>query len=285
MNARSLILLLVAASAGVAQQPGTLVVAHVMDVRDGSLIPAADVTILGGEFRGRTDSLGRVAIAAVPAGEYSVEARRLGYKPAVTHVIVSGADSLEVVLALSPISQALPGMKVTETAATIHLREFEERLRNHIGGFFITDSVIRRAEADGIEVLLKGRVPGIRPATGPGGKVFVFSTRGQTSLQFRKGGETPPCQVEVFLDGVRLLDGDAALVPLMDLAGIEYYPPGYAPPQYRIPATGWFWQGRLGLRRPAAVDPPLSLASSHMVRPLSRGHWRARSETILPTAD
>jgi hypothetical protein len=237
MNARSLILLLVVASAGVAQQPGTLVVAHVMDIRDGSLISAAEVMILGAEFRGRTDSLGRVAIAAVPAGEYSVEARRLGYKPAVTHVIVSGADSLEVVLALSPISQALPGMKVTETAATIHLREFEERVRNHIGGFFITDSVIRRAEADGIEVLLKGRVPGIRPVTRPDGKVLVFSTRGQTSLQTSlKSGGPPPCQVEVFLDGVRLLDGDAALVPLIGLAGIEYYPPSYAPPQYRISA-------------------------------------------------
>jgi hypothetical protein len=30
-------------------------------------------------------------------------------------------------------------------------------------------------------------------------------------------------------------DGDAGVVPLFDLAGIEYYPPSLAPVQYRSP--------------------------------------------------
>lgn len=236
MKAHFIVPLVLAASVAAAQQPKTTVVAHVLDVRDGAFVAAAEVSILDTQLRGRSDSLGRVAIAGVPAGSFSIEARRLGYKPVVTQLMVSGSDSLEVVLAMSPIAQALAGVKVTETAARIHLREFDERLHNHIGGFFITDSVIRRAEAGRISELLEARVPGIRPAVRPDGKIFIYSTRG-ASID-RKGLEAP-CFVEVFLDGTRMLDGDVGVVPLLDLAGIEYYPPGYAPVQYRIaPSLG-----------------------------------------------
>ena len=234
MKAHFIVPLVLAASAAAAQQPKTTVVAHVLDVRDGSFVSAAEVSILDTQLRGRSDSLGRVAIAGVPAGSFSIEARRLGYKPVVTQLMVSGSDSLEVVLAMSPIAQALAGVKVTETAARIRLREFDERLHNHIGGFFVTDSVIRRAEASSIAELLEARVPGIRPTRYGGGKIKFYSTRG--AAVDRKGLEVP-CYVEVFLDGTRLLDGDAGLVALADLAGIEYYPPGFAPVQYRIPPS------------------------------------------------
>lgn len=231
-SACSLIVLL--ASSIASAQRGTRVVAHVIDLRDGALVPGAEVSIIGLDGTARTDSLGRAVLANIPSGAHQLVARRLGYKAATTSIMVSG-DSLDVVLTLSPTAQALAGVKVTETAAELHLREFETRLRDHIGGYFVTDSILRRNESAGIIALLHARVPGIRGIRLPSGKIVFASTRGETSLNNR-GGPSPPCQVEVFVDGTRVTDGDASVTALFDLAGIEFYPPGYAPVQYRIPA-------------------------------------------------
>jgi hypothetical protein len=41
--------------------------------------------------------------------------------------------------------------------------------------------------------------------------------------------------VLTFLDGVRMLDKNIGIVGLESLGAIEFYPPGYAPVQYRPP--------------------------------------------------
>jgi hypothetical protein len=200
------------------------------------------------------------------AGSYEIDARRLGYKPVRSRVMVLQGDTAEVLLAM------LAGMKVTETAAQLHLREFEARLRNHTGGYFITDSVIRIHDPEGIQALLHARVPGIRVEVPYQGKIVAYSTRGQTSLK-----DTGKCIVGVFVDGIRMGDGDAGVVPLFDLAGIEYYPPSLAPVQYRIPPPVAGAGGRRAeLLRAACFSSGLVLSAR-----LERRHVGARRMPLI----
>jgi Carboxypeptidase regulatory-like domain len=221
--------LLIVASAARAQH-GAVVVAHVLDGPDGAPVPAVTVTILGADLRATTDSLGTVVIRGVPPGPFSIEARRIGFAPAVSQLRSAGQDSIDVLLVVRTVAQTLPRVYVLDSATALNLEEFDARRRNHIGGYFIDHAAIHAWESSRISELLEAKVPGIRPhADGP--KTFVYSTRGNGSIR-----NPAPCQVEVFLDRVRLSDGDASLVPLMELAGIEYYPPGFVPVQYRVAA-------------------------------------------------
>jgi hypothetical protein len=143
-----------------------------------------------------------------------------------------GSDTIEVVLLLRAVAQTLPVVTVEDSSVSPALTEFEARRRNHIGGFFIDRAAIAHWESSRIYELLEAKIPGVRPRVSPDQKVKVFSTRGNGSIL-----RSADCQVEVFLDCVRLSDGDANIIPLSQLAGIEYYPPGFVPPQYHTLAA------------------------------------------------
>jgi hypothetical protein len=217
-----------------AQERAGVIITQVIDGRDGSPIASVDVRILATTFAGRTDSSGTVALRGVPSGRFAIEGRRPGFAPTISEIQWPGSDTLQVVLILRPAVQTLPTVNIVDSAVPPELREFESRRRNHAGGFFIDQAAISKYEGSAINVLLEAKVPGIRPARDVSSVVKVYSTRGSGSL--KSGGGTPLCQVEVFLNGIRLSDGDAGIVPLQDLGGIEYYAPGFVPVQYRIPA-------------------------------------------------
>lgn len=227
-------LLLSQSTAAAGQRLGAVIVAHAVDGRDGSPLTAVDVSILGTTYAGRTDSLGTIAFNGVAPGRLVVQARRPGFRAVIAEVQSPGSDTLQVALLMRPSAQSLPIVDIVDSSVPAQLQEFEARRRHHTGGFFVDQSVIRKYESTKIDVLLEALIPGVRPTFDRGSAVKVYSTRGAGSL--RSGGGTPPCQVEVFLNGVRLSDGDAGIVPLQDLGGIEYYPPGFAPIQYRISA-------------------------------------------------
>ena len=190
----------------------------------------AQVVVRELRLEARTDSLGEATFRGMPQGVYTLEARRIGYAPLVTPVSITAHDTVEVLLLLRrPVTQ-LPAVEVVDTPASPFLKEFEARRAQHIGGYFITEREIRRELGSDLVAVLRKRVPGIRAELLPDRRIRVFSTRGYDSV---KGA---PCQVAVFLNGVRLYDGDVNVVGLEGLGGLEYYPPGYAPVQYRVSA-------------------------------------------------
>lgn len=213
-----------------AQTRGSVLLAGVGDAETRGFVANADVTLRGLRLHSRTDSMGKATISGIPEGTYYVVARRLGYVPLAAPVRFSGSDSLEVILLMQPAALSLDTVRTTESAVASWLREFEERRRTHIGGYFITGDDIRRANGATLSSLVSAKIPGVQVVQGTAGTAAqVYSTRGPNALG-------TPCQVAVFLDGVRLLDGDAGLLDLPLLGGVEYYPPGFVPVQYRVSA-------------------------------------------------
>jgi len=130
-----------------------------------------------------------------------------------------------VVVLLSPIAQVLPEVSVIDSASR-GLEKFENRRKTRLGRF-VTEADIRTAHGSRLSEIARTKIPGITVLNAPGGSAYVFSTRGSNTL-------TSGCQVVVYVDGVHISNGDAAIVPFVLLAGIEYYPPGFVPVQFRV---------------------------------------------------
>ena len=223
-----LIMCCVASTRAAAQHDGTTLVVVVGDPRNGSFILDAEVSVLRVGLHSRTDSLGQARIPGVPAGTFIVEARRLGYAPVAQELTFSGRDSMEITMLMHSSVQSLPPVSVTDSAARSPiLQEFEQRRRNHIGGYFVTEQEIDGAFGSNIADFATRKIPGIKIEFGSDRTAHVYSTRGPNSIHGQ-------CEVAVFVNGVRLTLGDAALVPLEQLGGIEYYPTGFVPVQYRV---------------------------------------------------
>lgn len=224
---RALLVLSVLASAvGAQQQSSSVLRAHVTDTSTGAPISGAEVTVVGMDRRMRTDSSGAAVIAGLAAGRVTVEARRVGFAPGVREVTIPARDTIDVVLALHSSTQALPTMTTLDSANSHKIPEFEARLKSHIGGYFVTESEIRKNQSGTIANLIRTKVPGVNPVVNPDRSTTLYSTR-----------SVEKCRVLTFLDGVRMLQEDIGVVGLESLGGIEFYPPGYVPAQYRVIAA------------------------------------------------
>ena len=150
-----------------AQEPQAILTTHVISLADGGPVPEASISLRGTSLGGKTDSLGNLTIKGVAQGRYLVEAKRVGFAPATAAISAGSRDTLELVLMLRPVAETLKTVKVIDTATRIQLREFESRRRNHVGGFFLDETVIRAAESSRISELLKAKVPGLQVQVGP----------------------------------------------------------------------------------------------------------------------
>ncbi|HET9708238.1 MAG TPA: von Willebrand factor type A domain-containing protein [Gemmatimonadales bacterium] len=94
------------------------IVGHVRDA-SGQPLVGAQVVVVGTRFTAVTDRVGTYAIAAVPEGAYSVQARFIGYALLELHGIRVMTDSTTTAdFALQPSSVSLQALVVTGTAKT-----------------------------------------------------------------------------------------------------------------------------------------------------------------------
>ena len=82
--------------------------------RTESPVSGATVSIVELNRATSTDSAGRFRFTGVPAGQYTVSARRLGYVPSAANLVVTGAPAT-VDLVLSPGAQHIEPVNVTAT--------------------------------------------------------------------------------------------------------------------------------------------------------------------------
>lgn len=212
-----------------AQTSSPVLLVRVGDATTGAFVPAAEVRLPGIGVRVRTDSLGEVRIPGVAPGEHRLEVRRLGFAPLTMTAELSGRDTMDIAVLLQPAAQSLEAVAIHETFMSPGLREFEARRQRHIGGHFVTAEELR-ADGHSLDLVFAKRLPGVYLARDRFLYAKAYSSRGPNGLD-------QACQVAVHVDGVRLSDGDFAYLPPEWIAGIEYHPPGFVPPQYRVPAA------------------------------------------------
>jgi TonB-linked SusC/RagA family outer membrane protein len=156
---------------------------------------AVSVRVVGTTLQTLSDEQGRFTIRGVPSGPRTLEARRLGYKPARAQVDV-GATSPEVTLALSADPLGLEAVVVTGYGTTT---------RANVAGAIssIRTETVAELPAPQVDQILQGRVTGVQVVQNSGvpGSAITVRVRGASSI----GASNEPLYV---IDGVPLIQGN-----------------------------------------------------------------------------
>lgn len=192
-------------------------------VSDTGLVPlqAAFVSILGTNIRVGTGPNGRFRITQVPAGEYLVIVKRVGYRPASGVIDVPGADTLRLAYTLEKLQpNELEAVIVTSNSPSSRMVGFEARRKLGVGEFMSADQIKARNSAFTTELMRTFKSVDVSP-----NHTNAITT--YYALSKREGGnpQMGACPMQVYLDQVPLptpfnLD---LLPPPRDIAGIEVY--------------------------------------------------------------
>lgn len=202
-------------------------------------VSAADAWAISVDRHVRTDSAGEFRFDGLPAGQFVVEIRHIGFEIRRDTVTLPSGHETTRRFSLMPTAQALDTMRSLAKESTYispMLRGFEERRLSRQGGQFISDSVLRVNESTTLANVL-GRIPGATITTGPRQSRVLVSTRKPCSGPAFRTCTRPDCYVEIHLDGVLIYHPgggeelpDLGKMGVTDLAGIEYYAGGASMP-------------------------------------------------------
>jgi len=188
---------------------------------------------------------GDFRLSGIPTGRYVLQLHHIGFAPLTDTVSVTenAAVDREYVMSQEPV--VLDSVRVSAEKpryVSALLNDFVERARHHNGGFFITDSALRKNESRKLQDVLTSVIPGLhtfRPMSGTRPTMeYVSSGRGPTLK-----GST--CPVALYVNGISIYNmgtmkdpesiPDLSRYTVADYAGIEYYPGGASiPPQYNM---------------------------------------------------
>jgi Carboxypeptidase regulatory-like domain len=224
-------LLIVAAISPAHAQPRSASAAVDAVVTDTSLAPLADATawVFGSNIQVSTGANGRFQIFGIPAGQYTLLVRRLGYAPSSAVIHVAEHDTLRLSFTLERIVTRLDPVTVAAKRASTRMAEFEERRKRGEGQFMTQAEIEKRNE----------------PLTSNLFRTFVSVAVGGTAgtATNRRAGPARGCPFQFFVDDVAVptpkLDSD--LPTPRELAGIEVYANSATIPlQYKTFGGGGF---------------------------------------------
>ena len=178
-------------------------------------VASAEVSVRGTAGRTRTDSLGRFALAALPAGTHMLEVRRVGYGIAERPVELRADTAMTVNVRMQRVVN-LDSMRVV--AIESRYTEFEQHRRTNLFGRFLGEKEMewqRRMPytSDIIEKFPMFRV------VGDGPKATVISN-----------AYGLPCKVNVVVDGMEHMEINDT--PAFIIGTMELYPyGGMMPPE------------------------------------------------------
>lgn len=187
-----------------AQNATGIVRGKVTETGSGRPVADAQVIIAGTRLAGLTNTNGEFQIVAVPVGERSVSARRIGYQPADKAVTVTAGATANVDLVLTASAVNLSEVLVTGSAAPTERRKIGTSIAS------VDSSTISRAQAATLDQALQGKVAGAQISQnsgGPGGGGISVRLRGTNS--FISGSD--PLYI---VDGVIIDNGSAQLADL-----------------------------------------------------------------------
>lgn len=197
---------------------------------------SADVSVVGVGARVVTSDNGRFRFLQVPAGQYLLVVRRIGYAPTSGIIDVPSTDTLRLAYTLARATNILDTVRIKETRISMRMKEFDERRLQGVGQFITQDQIEHRGSRDASDFLRT--LVGIDVS-----RVTTQQFAGTIALSKREGGSVGgdgagACPMQVMLDGIvlpRFFNLDL-LPPPKQLAGIEVYSGAATiPPQFGGP--------------------------------------------------
>ncbi len=228
-------------------------------------VSAADAWAISVDRHVRTDSAGEFRFDGLPAGQFVVEIRHIGFEIRRDTVTVDSGRETTRRFSLMPTAQALDTMRsLAKEPKYISpmLRGFEERRLSGQGGHFVSDSALRANENSVLANVVASRVPGATLRTGRTGARWLVSTRKQCLGTAFHVCTQPNCFVEIHIDGVLIYNPemtekhpqdpsfdppDLSQMGVTDLAGVEFYADAASMPIDMHSATDqgcgslWLW--------------------------------------------
>ena len=154
-------------------------------------VPSAQISAQGTGRSALSDENGRFRLTGLPAGDVTLEVRRVGYRP-LTQRATAGATDLRIMLSETPIE--LNALVVTGQAGAVE--------RRAVGNSIATIPAADQVRASGVGTLgnlINGRAPGVTITGGTGrvGAGTVVNIRGRSTLSLSQ-------QPLLYIDGVRV---------------------------------------------------------------------------------
>jgi hypothetical protein len=199
-------------------------------VSDTNFVPlsGAEIYIFGTRVRVETGESGRFRIRDIPAGQYLVIVRRVGYRPVSGMLEVPPTDTLRLSYTLKGLATTLAPVVVTEHRASLRLAEFEERRRGRVGQFMTEAQIDARNSVFPTELIRTFLSVKMVPGKSSLGGWYAYSARGDKNLR-------GACPMAVLVDEVQMpTPFNLDMLPSRhDLAGIEVYAgPAQIPPKF-----------------------------------------------------
>ncbi len=166
----------------------------ITDGSTGRPLAGAQMTLVGSPFRTITLDNGTFRIPAVPAREWRVQARLIGYAPISRTITVLADQTVRVDIVLSKSAVELEQVVVTGTGQAVEVK----KLGNTVATLRPPENTLINSVAD----VLTGREPGVVGSVGSGmtGEGTAIRIRGNASLSQSN-------EPIVFIDGVRMNSG------------------------------------------------------------------------------
>ena len=186
--------LVAALFAGPVQAQQGTVAGQVTDKSNQQPVVGAQVLITGTSLQARTGRDGHFTIIKVPAGQYSVQVRIIGYATGTMSVSVAAGEVATADFALTAAAVPLDAIVVSATGE----EQIKRELGNNVGSIDAA-KINQEAAPQNASDLLNSRIPGVEVmqsggTTGSGSRIRI---RGATSLSLRN-------EPIVVVDGVRI---------------------------------------------------------------------------------
>ncbi len=196
-------------------------------------LSSADVSVVGVGARVVTEESGRFRFLQVPAGQYLLVVRRIGFAPTSGIIEVPANDTLRLSYTLARTTNLMDTIRVKETRVSLRMLEFEQRRAAGIGQFITQEQIDKRGSLQTADFLrtLSGIDVSTLTSTQFEGKIALSKREGGSVL----GEGAGACAMQVILDGIvmpRNFNLDL-LPPPKQIAGIEVYKGAATiPPQF-----------------------------------------------------
>lgn len=194
---------------------------------------AADISVVGVGARVVTEEGGRFRFLQVPAGQYLLVVRRIGFAPTSGVIEVPADDTLRLSYLMARTTNLLDTVRVRATRVSMRMQGFDQRRAQGVGQFITEQQIEQRASREVSDFLRTLR--GIEVS-----RITTQAFAGTIALSKREGGSpggdgTGACSMQVILDGIvlpRFFNLDL-LPPPKQIAGIEVYSgAATVPPQF-----------------------------------------------------
>ena len=207
----------------------------------GGVIASAEVSIPDLNRTTLTSSRGAFELSNVPPGPHAITVRAIGYQLLVDTVDIAAGQRIDADIVLTPTPVDLAPVKSTERALEkrlpIGLQEMEDRRKMHMGGHFVTDSMLRANNERQLTYFLS-QMPSVDLFPAADGRVLLRNARGNPV------NPTTPCYVNIYVDGAVYYRSGQGEPPDFNAlwangySGIEFYPSAATvPEQYNATQT------------------------------------------------